>query len=308
MTSARLAQPTERIPKEQDDITDMTAGSPRELETLRIVALIVGDPQAMELWTLKKLAAVSGSLSVISAQYGSGLSARKRLRGLVRQHGVAAVASRLAANQLFGRQHERREALQLERLFDGRHLREWWRASGIRPVTVPHLNHKEAHAALAALQPDVLVRVSGGVLKRPTFGQARLAALNIHHGVAPRIRGMWSIPWGIVEGRPDWIGATVHEIDDGIDTGRVFWRGSPQIAPGDTATTLYFRVHLEAVAALVSVIRTCARGETPPVWRTDDEPGSSVYRSAAGLGAWIRFLRLGEGRQSAAILERAIKC
>lgn len=289
-------------------MTDTAGAAPGRREKLRVVALIVGDPQAMELWTLKNLAAVSGSLSVVSAQYGSGLSARKRLRGLVRQHGVAAVASRLAANQLFGRWHERREALQLERLFDGLHLREWWRASGIRPVTVPHLNHKEAHGAVAALQPDVLVRVSGGVLKRPTFGQARLAALNIHHGVAPRIRGMWSIPWGIVEGRPDWMGATVHEIDDGIDTGRVFWRGSPQIAPGDTATALYFRVHLEAVDALVSVIRTYARGETPPVWRTDDEPGSSVYRSAAGLGAWIRFLRLGEGRQSEAILERAIKC
>jgi len=278
------------------------------LSNLRVVALIVGEPQAMELWTLKHIAAVSGSLNVVRAQFGSGLSARKRLRGLVRQHGVPAVASRVIANQLFGRLHERRQALQLERLFDGRHLREWWDASGIRPVVVPHLNHKEAHAAIATLQPDILVRVSGGVLKRPTFGQARLAALNIHHGVAPRIRGMWSIPWGIVEARPDWIGATVHQIDDGIDTGRVFWRGSPQIAPGDTATTLFFRVHLEAVEALVSVIRTCARGETPPAWRTGDEHETSVYRSAAGLGAWIRFLRLGEGRQSDAIIEQAIKC
>jgi len=275
---------------------------------LKVVALIVGDPQAMELWTLKSLAAVSGSLSVVRAQYGTGLSARKRLRGLVRQHGVLGVASRIAGNQAFGRFYERREAAQLERLFDGAHLRAWWNASGIQPVTVPHLNHKETHAALAAFAPDIIVRVSGGVLKRPTFGQARIATINIHHGVAPRIRGMWSIPWGIVEDRPDWIGATVHQIDDGIDTGQVFWRGSPQIAPGDTATTLFFRVHLEAVAALVSVIRSYGRGETPPAWRTDHEAEISAYRSAPGIGAWLRLFRLREGRHSNAILERAFKC
>jgi formyl transferase-like protein len=289
-------------------MTNTVVSAPRERDTLKVVALIVGDPQAMELWTLKSLAAVSGSLSVVRAQYGSGLSARKRLRGLVRQHGVRAVASRVIGNQLFGRLHERRQALLLERLFDGPFLREWWSASGIRPVTVPHLNHKEAHAAIAAVQPDILVRVSGGVLKRPTFGRARLGAINIHHGIAPRIRGMWSIPWGIVESRPDWIGATVHQIDDGIDTGRVFWRGSPQIAPGDTATTLFFRAHLEAVQALVSVIRTYERGETPPAWPIDDQPGTSVYRSAPGIGAWIRFLRMREGKQSDAILERALTC
>jgi len=289
-----------RVSSEQVNMAD--------IPKLRVVALIVGNPQAMELWTLKNLAAVSGSLSVVRAEYGSGLSARKRLRGLVRQHGTIAVASRVLGNQVFARIHERRESRQLERLFDGPYLREWWSASGIRPVTVPHLNHKEAHAAIAALHPDILVRVSGGVLKRPTFAQARLAAINIHHGIAPRIRGMWSIPWGIVEGRPDWIGATVHQIDDGIDTGRVFWRGSPQIAPGDTATTLFFRAHLEAVEALTRVIRSYTRGETPEVWRSDDEGEPSVYRSAPGIGTWIRFFGLQEGRRCDAILERSFKC
>ena len=61
-------------------MTDTAGAAPGRREKLRVVALIVGDPQAMELWTLKNLAAVSGSLSVVSAQYGSGLSARKRLR------------------------------------------------------------------------------------------------------------------------------------------------------------------------------------------------------------------------------------
>jgi hypothetical protein len=274
---------------------------------LKVVALLVGHPHAVELWTLKNLATVAGTLNVVQAESGSGVSARKRLRRLTREHGVVAVASRVLGAKLIGNVHERRELRHLDRLFDGEHLREWWDGCGIEPIVVPHLNHEKAHAALAALQPDIVVRVSGGLLKRPTFGQARVAALNIHHGVAPRIRGMWSIPWGIVEGRPDWIGATLHVIDDGIDTGRVLWRGSPQIAPGDTATTLFFRAHLEAVDALVSVVRIMAQGGAPS-WRAPLEREPSVYRSAPGLGDWMRFLALREGKRARVTLEGALKC
>jgi hypothetical protein len=277
------------------------------LKPVKVVALIVGAPRAAELWTLKRLADVAGTLDVVQAELGTGLSTRKRLKGLVRQHGLPAVVSRLIGNQLFGRLYVRRELQQLDQLFDGGHLRAWWRASGIDPIAVPHLNHNAAHAALATLQPDVIVRVSGGILKRPTFGQARLATLNIHHGVAPRIRGMWSIPWGLIEARLDWIGATVHEIDEGIDTGRVFWRGSPQIAPGDTAATLFFRAHLEAVDALAGVILAFSRGEMPPT-RSKDAAEASVYKSAPGIGAWVRFLLGGAGQRSRAAIERAITC
>ena len=118
---------------------------------------------------------------------------------------------------------------------------------------------------------------------------------------------MWSIPWGIVEGRTDWIGATVHLIDDGIDTGCVLWRGSPQIAPGDTATTLFFRAHLEAVEALVRVIQIYARSAKPATC-AKPEGEASVYRSAPGLVAWVKFLYLLRGRRASAILAGALKC
>lgn len=272
-----------------------------------VVALLVGDPQAPELWTLKRLAAVAGELKVVSAENGSSISARKRLRRLIREYGVIRVVSRVLAGKLIGKREERRELEELERLFDGEHLRDWWAHCGIEPITVPHLNHEKAGSVIAAMQPDIIVRVSGGILKRETFGLARRAALNIHHGVAPRIRGMWSIPWGIVEGRTDWIGATVHLIDDGIDTGCVLWRGSPQIAAGDTATRLFFRAHLEAVEALVRVIQTYTHAEIPSALQSQGSE-ESVYRSAPGLAAWIKFLYLSRGKRSAAILEGALKC
>ena len=274
---------------------------------LNIVALLVGDPHALELYALKSLHSVAGKLMVVRAESGSGVSARKRLKRLVRDHGIVKVASRILGGKLIGNLQERRELEELECLLDGKYLRDWWDDCHIEPITVPHLNHGLARSVIAELQPDIIVRVSGGILKRDTFGLARITALNIHHGMAPLIRGMWSIPWGIVEGRSDWIGATVHEIDDGIDTGKVFWRGSPQIAPGDTGTKLFFRAHLEAVEHLVRLIESYDRDETPVTWISHELEGSE-YRSAPGLAAWIRFLLLSRGKYSPAILRGALKC
>lgn len=272
---------------------------------VHIAALIVGNPRGTELWTLRRLATIPGSLSVIQADSGSGLTGRQRLRYLVRQHGVRRTVSRVLAGRSIGAAHERRMLRELAGLFDEERLLEWWRRSGIPVMPVPYLNHPATCEALTAVKADIVVRVSGGVLKKATFGCARIAALNIHHGMAPFIRGMWSIPWGIIEGRADWIGASVHQIDDGIDTGRVFWRGSPQLAPGDTATTMFFRVHLEAVEALVAAIGAFSRGTAPETVVTSSTE-SSVYRSAPGLGAWGRFLWLGEGRRAPLLVDRGV--
>ena len=102
-----------------------------------IVAVIVADPHAAELWTLKNLASVAGELTVVSAESGSGLSTRKRLSRLIREHGVIRVASRVLAGKIIGKLQERRELEEMERLFDGEHLREWWRHCGIESITVP---------------------------------------------------------------------------------------------------------------------------------------------------------------------------
>lgn len=221
--------------------------------------------------------------------------------------GFGRTLSRFLGSKVVGVLEERRQNRQLDRLFDMEYLQCWWNGSGIVPVEVPHLNHVEALTKIAGWQPDVVVRVSGGILRPKVFSLARLGTLNIHHGRAPLIRGMWSIPWGIVEGHHEWIGATIHLIDQGIDTGPILWRGAPQLAPGDTGVQLFFRTHLEAVEALVGLARQYAEGLAFDKWPVGREE-SSVYRSAPGLGAWLKYLLLGRGLWAPKIIERGIKC
>ena len=231
-----------------------------------MAALIVGEPRGAELWALRSIFDGPCELHVVQAQHYNADSTVKRAQSQVKAHGLLRSVSRWIGKGLVGvREHKRNQQI-LDQLFDVSDLRAWWVRSGIVPFRVPHLNHPYSRAALEKIAPDIIVRVSGGILKRRIFSQARLATLNIHHGQAPFIRGLTNIAWGILENRREWIGATIHVIDEGVDTGTVLWRGAPQMAPGDTAVTLYFRAHLDGVAALVRILDEYAKSEAPPPW------------------------------------------
>ena len=257
-------------------------GPPQAGSPLSVVALLVGDPGAAELWTLRRLADCGGTLHVVSGRSARNVPMARRLRRLVRDHGVVGVVSRLVAARTVGRREEHREADELDRLLDIDELRRWWARSGLEPLPVASLNDPEARAVIASLRPDLIVRVSGGILHRGTFSLARIGTLNIHHGLAGAIRGMWSIPWGIVESRRDWIGATVHVIDEGIDTGTVLWTGAPQVSAGDTGTTLYFRAHVEAVEHLARVVHVGGKGMDGPLAGRDGDCRSRRVSIRAG--------------------------
>jgi Formyl transferase len=273
---------------------------------LKVAALVSGHLGAQELWALKNISAVRCRLYVIRATQATAVSKYKRAHRLIKEHGLLRTASRLLGGPIGSRVAAKNRKI-LDELFDVRALEDWWNHSDIRPCNVPTLNHPDSRCLLEKLAPDIIIRVSGGILRPHIFSLAKIATLNIHHGQAPLIRGMWSIPWGIIEGRPDWIGATVHVIDEGIDTGTVLWRGGPQLSPGDTYVDLLFRTHLEVVSALVQILNIYALGETPRPW-TCLPNETSAYRSAPGLWEWIKFLRLDQGRRAQVLIRKGIKC
>jgi folate-dependent phosphoribosylglycinamide formyltransferase PurN len=74
---------------------------------------------------------------------------------------------------------------------------------------------------LNELQPDILIQAGAGILKQNTFSLSTRATINLHHGIAPEIRGIESTFWCMVYGLRDKIGVTCHLIDETLDTGAV---------------------------------------------------------------------------------------
>jgi formyl transferase-like protein len=271
---------------------------------LNIVAITEGELDGFTLWQLNRIRGAGHDVTVVRSKGIRRISQWRRFRALARGYGFLHPVSRRLGFVLFGSRAARRARRLQDYLFDRPYLQDWYEEANLPELHTPSLGHGPLCTAIAEVDPDVMIRITGGLLRREMFTLPKIMTLNLHHGCAPAIRGMSSLLWGIVEERPDWIGATIHEIDAGIDTGNVFWRGAPQLSAGTTAEALFFRITVEATQALLVVLQALELGGSPPVLRYD---GESVYRTAPGLGTWIRFHWLKkQGRNSRVLLDKAL--
>jgi methionyl-tRNA formyltransferase len=131
---------------------------------------------------------------------------------------------------------------------------------------------------LGELELDYLISihfpllVPPAVLELPKYG-----CLNLHPAYLPFNRGWHTPSWAILDGTP--IGATLHFMDDGVDTGDIVMQRQVEVGPEDTAATLYPRL----LAAELEVFRAAwpliARGDVP----RQKQPDTGTNHSARDL-------------------------
>lgn len=74
-----------------------------------------------------------------------------------------------------------------------------------------------------------------GILSLPRYG-----VLNLHPAYLPYNRGWHTPSWAILDNTP--AGATLHFMDAGIDTGDIIYQKQLDVAPQDTADSLYQKI------------------------------------------------------------------
>lgn len=112
--------------------------------------------------------------------------------------------------------------------------------------------------AVAAHRPDLVV--SAGFLK--ILGPGFLAGtgcpvINTHPALLPSFPGTRGVADALAYG-VKVTGATVHLVDDGVDTGPVLAQAAVAVEPGDTAVTLHERIKIEERRLLVSTVAAVA--------------------------------------------------
>jgi methionyl-tRNA formyltransferase len=142
---------------------------------------------------------------------------------------------------------------------------------------VDTVNGPDAVKAISNLKPDVVIQVGAGILRQQIFEIARIGTLNLHPGIAPLIKGMNPIYWARWEREPRWMGATVHFIEAGIDTGPVLaYAPVTPVLPGESHSSLFVRVYESGVAQLVGTLLRLAQGER---WTIQPPQGERTYHS-----------------------------
>ncbi|MDD5041849.1 MAG: formyltransferase family protein [Candidatus Peribacteraceae bacterium] len=112
--------------------------------------------------------------------------------------------------------------------------------SGIPVLSGKSFRSPENVELLRSLKPDYLISVHFPyIIPKEILTLPRVGTLNLHPAFLPFNRG-WNTPtWAIVEGTP--FGATLHWIDEGIDTGNIALQEHVEVLPTDTAHELYQR-------------------------------------------------------------------
>jgi methionyl-tRNA formyltransferase len=127
------------------------------------------------------------------------------------------------------------------------------------------VNSEETIAAVRALEPDLIFVVGWSQLVRePFIALASEGVFGMHPTLLPRHRGRAPVPWAILTGLAR-TGVTLFEIvDASADSGSIVGQVTLDIAPDETATTLYARIadaHVELTRQLLPqlIARTAPR-------------------------------------------------
>ncbi|MBT3294192.1 MAG: methionyl-tRNA formyltransferase [Verrucomicrobia bacterium] len=130
-------------------------------------------------------------------------------------------------------------------------------------LTPERVNTPESLAAVAALQPDVIVVVAyGQILHQPLLDLPALGCINVHTSLLPKYRGAAPIQWAIAHGETE-TGVTTMYMDAGMDTGDIILQEALSIGPDETAAELHDRLAVTGAALLGKTLHGLASGDVP---------------------------------------------
>lgn len=114
---------------------------------------------------------------------------------------------------------------------------------GAELVETTDVNDERTLAAIQALDPELVFVVGWSQLVRePFIAVAREGVFGMHPTLLPRHRGRAPIPWAILAGLAR-TGVTLFEIVDATsDSGAIVGQVTLDVAPDETATTLFARI------------------------------------------------------------------
>jgi methionyl-tRNA formyltransferase len=136
---------------------------------------------------------------------------------------------------------------------------------GIETIQPERLREAEAQERLQAWAPDlVVVTAFGQILRKRVLELPRLGCINVHASLLPRWRGAAPIQAAILNGDA-LTGATIMQMDPGVDTGPVLSQESMAILPEDTAGSLSERLAEAGAQLLLRTLPAYLAGELQPM-------------------------------------------
>ncbi len=139
-----------------------------------------------------------------------------------------------------------------------------------RKLSAGSINSQEELDIMKEYKPDIILVFGTGILKDEIIDLCPGNIINLHLGLSPYYRGSGTNFWPLVNGEPEYVGATIHYLDKGIDSGAMICHVRPYIEIGDGPHDLGNKTIQKAVEVLPSVVSAHYSGNIKPVKQEGD--------------------------------------
>ncbi|WP_025274845.1 methionyl-tRNA formyltransferase [Haloglycomyces albus] len=164
---------------------------------------------------------------------------------------------------------------------------QWAENRGLDVWTPTTLRTEEAHQRLRELDVDLVVVVAyGKLVPREALDIPRLGWINLHFSLLPAWRGAAPVQHAVLSG-DDMTGASVFQLEAGMDTGPVFGMVTDSISSRDTSGDVLERLSVSGARLAVDVVNALAEDDIHA--RPQSSDGVSLAPKITSADARVRW-------------------
>ncbi|MEW6201164.1 MAG: formyltransferase family protein, partial [bacterium] len=125
-------------------------------------------------------------------------------------------------------------------------------------IEILHENDLEKPAFIDKIRkhsPDYILSVySRQIFRKPLLQTPRMHCINIHPSILPKDRGVSPIFWAMSRGE-NLVGATLHTMQESVDTGTILAQTKLEVKEDDTEHGLYYKLSVISSAMINNFFR-----------------------------------------------------
>ncbi len=104
-------------------------------------------------------------------------------------------------------------------------------------LRIKSINEDLVLQKIKEINPSLIIVNGTRIIHKKSLEQFPCLAINTHAGITPKYRGVHGTYWALANRDPENSGVTIHQVDVGIDTGKIIAQAKVEITPADNFTT-----------------------------------------------------------------------
>lgn len=125
---------------------------------------------------------------------------------------------------------------------------------------VASVNADETIRLLQEIAPDAIVVFHTPIIAARVLASVKAPFINLHGGITPKYRGNHATYWAMVNRDHENCGATVHLVNEGVDTGDIIYQRRVRPMPGDNFFTYQYFQTATGIPLLLQAVEDVLTG------------------------------------------------